>query len=328
MMGIFLASSIMIKQTVSLVTIPIILIVLLDGLTRKIGIKKIISALIYLSLGVLFVALPIIYYFYLNGALYDFFYYNIIFNLTIYGKTATAYALSNGIRVGWPLVLVLFPLGYVIWQKRNDLQYILKAVFLFLFIIFLLPALLPSFLSVRLLPLFGGSVLAWGIIAEEVLNKKNVGNKLTFFILLLSLLIFILGELKFLSYYYTSLFPNNFPNNSLLYDYGQDEKDVAEWLKKNTEEGTRIMNSGHHIIYFLSGRLPQNKYAYITPWPITPYEKSTGEILVNPPQVVVRNLATERDFPDLKYWGFFTYLEENYEIRQTFNDYVIYVKKK
>lgn len=327
MAGVFLASSVMVKQNAVFAAIPIVLVVLLDGLKRKAEIKKIIGSFVSLLLGGLLIVLPIIYYFYLNGALYDFFYYNIIFNLTIYNENTTAYALSDGIRTAWPLVLVLVPLGYVIWRKRKDVQFFLKAVLLFLFIALLLSALLPSFLPIRLLPLFGGSVLAWCIVAEQVFDKRNMGNKVGYSLLLVSFLIFVLGELKFLSSYYTYHFPRSFPDNSLLYDYGQDEKDVVKWLKENTEEGTRIMNMAHHPIFYLSGRLPENKYVYLLPWLVMPYEESTREILDSPPRLIIRDLATERDWPDLKNWKFLVYLEENYEIRQTFNDHVIYVKK-
>lgn len=327
MVGVFLASSVMVKQNAVFASIPLVLVVLLDGLRRKTGIKKIIGSFVSLSLGILVVVLPIIYYFYANNALYDFFYYNVIFNLTIYKEHATAYALTGGIQRAWPLVLAFFPLGYIIWQKRENTQFFLKAVLLFLLIPLLLPALLPSFLPVRLLPLFGSSVLAWGVVAEESFVEKSLRNKFAHFLLPLSLAIFVLGELNFLGSYYTYNFPINFPNNSLLYDYGQDEKDVVEWLKENTEKGTKVMNMAHHPISFLSGRLPANKYIYLLPWLVMPYEESTREISDSPPRLVIRDLATERDWPDLENWGFLTYLEENYEIRQTFNDHVIYVKK-
>ena len=325
--GVFFASAVMVKQNAVFAAIPLVSIVFLEGLRRKIGIKKIIGSFISLSLGVLVVVLPILYYFYTNNALNDFYYYNVIFNLTIYDEHTVAYGLIGGIRAAWPLVLVLFPLGYIVWQKRKNTRFFLKALLLFLFIPLQLPALLPSFLSVRLLPLFGGSVLAWGIVAEEFFVKKSIRKKLAHILLLLSLSIFVLGELKFINYYYTKLFPQNFPNSSLLYDYGQDEKDVVKWLKKNTQEGTKIMNLAHHPILFLSKRLPANKYVYLLPWLVMPYEESTKEIIRSSPRLVVRDLATERDWPDLENWGFLTYLEENYEIRQTFNDHVIYVKK-
>lgn len=322
--GILIASAVMVKQTVLFATIPLMICPLFLFIRKNINLRDFIKSTFAFFLGNLIIYLPILLYFYSKDAINDFFYYNVIFNLTIYKESTYAYAFKEGVRVAWPLLLLLIPLTLLLLEKGRQKNFFNKVLLVILFIVSLVPALFPSFLSVRLLPLFGVAVLGWAL---AITLGSRVENKFLATLVFFSFLIFLLGESKFLKSYYFYHFPKNFPDSSLSYDFGENEIEVASWLKENTKEEEKIMNMGNHFIYFLSGRLPANKYVYLLPWLVMPYEKSTNDILRDPPKTVIRDLKAEKDWGNLANWQFLKFLDDNYMVRMVSGDLRIYVKE-
>lgn len=322
--GILIASGVMVKQTVVFATIPPMIGPLLLFIRKNINLRDFIKSIFAFSLGNLIIFLPILLYFYSKDAIGDFFYYNVIFNLTIYRESTTAYALNEGLRVAWPLLLLLIPLTLFLLQSGRKKRLFSQVLLLLLFIVSLAPALFPSFLSVRLLPLFGMAALGWAL---AVTFRSSLKNRFLVTLVSLSFLIFLSGESKFLKSYYFNHFSRNFGDSSLSYDFGESEIEVARWLRENTGSGEKIMNMGNHFIYFLAGRLPANKYVYLLPWLVMPYEDSTNDILRDPPKIVIRDLKAEKDWPDLANWPFLKFLDANYNVRMVSGDLKIYVKQ-
>ncbi|MEX2007722.1 MAG: hypothetical protein WD992_03035, partial [Candidatus Levyibacteriota bacterium] len=126
--------------------------------------------------------------------------------------------------------------------------------------------------------------------------------------------------------FYVDYLPNYIFNRDFIIDYGEDELNVVAWLRENTKEKSPIMNLGHHYITTLAERLPANKYVYLFPWLVSPFEKSTNEILDNPPSVVIVDWKTFDDFPVLNNWQFIVYVKNNYKTVARYGTYEILTK--
>ncbi|MDO8658551.1 MAG: glycosyltransferase [Candidatus Levybacteria bacterium] len=321
--GLFAGFAVMTKQT----SVGIMFAV---GLTllfiKENNFKKNIFGIFIFGLGSLFAILPILYYFYSKEALSDFFYYNVIFNLTIYREKTTAYALAEGVRVSLPLLFSLFPLSIFLYKKQLKNKILSsKILLLFLSIVFLTPVLLPSFLGGRLLPLFPLAIISWGFILNWILRYKENKLRLLYIFILIVSSGFIFSEVPYVKNQIIA-FPREFSQKTLLFDYTENDLKVAQWLRENTDKDQKIYNMGNSYINFLSQRLPQNRYVFMLPWLVMPFDKSTKDIISNPPEIVINDVYNDID-PMLKSWGFLKYLKENYIKKEQYGNIVIYIKK-
>src|SRR3989344_3535080 len=106
--GIFLGCAIMVKQVVTLL-VPIMIIYLL---IKKIISKEKISYIMigWFSFGVSLVIGTISLYFFSKSALYDFFYWNVLFNLKTYSKEAPVASISEGLKIAFIFTAFIYPL--------------------------------------------------------------------------------------------------------------------------------------------------------------------------------------------------------------------------
>lgn len=311
--GIFLGLSFMGKQPAILVFFPFTLILFL--MSKKLNFKKTIA---YMSLGGLTAVVPFIFYFYINNALYDLYFWNITFNLTIYPSLTRAYGIKEGIFSTIFLLLSIIPALFLIFKKNLERSVKFILVALILSTIFLLPSFLPSFWTYKALIFYPYPLILWAIIFGE---KKNG-------VILLSIIIGILFFIPVFKSFYIDYFPQNIFREEYILDYGEDELNVVNWLWKNTQSDERIMNIGNHYILTLAQRLPKNKYVYIFPWLVYPYEKSTNEILYNKPRVVILDSRIYEDWPLVeKEWRWIGIIRSIYKKEIDFGTYGIYVHK-
>lgn len=312
--GIFVSLGIMSKQSVGLIIIVYLIIYCWQIMKNRELIKKTLKGLLYFALGGLIGAAPILFYYFINQSLGDFLYWNIIFNFTIYPKQSVPYALKDGmIAAGW-LLFSIIPSIYLLSTKRVDNKFRFPLILLTLCAIFLSSSLLPSFLSYKALPFYPYPLIIWAIILVN-LNKKTIK---------IFTLIGILLLLPSLKSFYIDYLPTDVFNNGFILDYGDSELKVVNWLEKNTIYKEKIMNLGHHYITTLAKRLPQNRYVYLFPWLVSPFDESTKEILRNPPHTVIIDWRSFNDFPVLYKWQFVKYVKSKYKLVAKYDTYEIF----
>lgn len=311
--GAFLGLSFMGKQPSILLLFPLMVLLFVSN-NRALFFKK---TLVYLAFGILISILPFIVYFLYNNALYDFYYWSIIFNLTIYPALSKSHVVIGGIIPILWLLLSIFPAVVIIRKKtQGNFKFIVAS--LIIATIFLFPSLLPSFLTYKALIFYPYPLILWAIVLSE---KKNSA-------VFLSLIVGIMLFIPVLKDFYVDYFPQNIFNRQYILDYGQDELRVVEWLKKNTRGDEKIINIGNHYMLTLAQRLPANKYVYIFPWLVYPYEKSTKEMLNNLSRVVVLDSRIYEDWPLVdREWKIIPAIRSIYEKETNFGTYDIYVRK-
>lgn len=317
--GLSAGLGIMGKQvTVGLIPV-VIIITVIHTIKNKEQLSIILKKNCIYCCGIFLSVLPFVGYFFINNALYDFIYWNIIFNLTEYPKQSAPYGLKEGISTGGWLFFSIIP-GTILLFKKNLKLYFHSGLLIFILTaIFISPSLLPSFLTYKILPFFAYLVLLWAITFQYIKEK----------IILVLMIIGIILFLPLAKSFYVDYLPSDisFKSNYIL-DYGENELNVVKWIASNTSEKERIVNLGHHYITTLSKRLPANKYVYLFPWLVSPYEVSTREILKKPPRVVILDNKTISDFPELREWPFLNYLRNNYKPTAKFGTYEIFIPKK
>ncbi|MBI2031235.1 MAG: glycosyltransferase family 39 protein [Candidatus Levybacteria bacterium] len=330
--GASIGAAIMTKQVVAVLA-PVIFIYLF---VKKIREERwaLNIEIWWFSLGLSSVIGIISLYFFLQNAFIDFFYWNILFNLTTYAKDAPVASASEGLKVAFIFTSFVFPLLFI-YKKKYLSSFEREAVIvLVLFAFGLLFGLLPSFYINRLRGLFVISSVGYGFLFAKLISMsskfsdKNFGlfSKTSFIILI----VFTLVSIPYVQnlFEYIQSFPGK-PYN--IVDYNKDDLKAVVWLKKNTVKDEKIMNLGNHYILFLSQRLPANKYLWPIPWLLKPYDKSAREIEMDPPKFVIDSKLNHVDYPQvpsLNDWPFYEFLDENYMMAAKFGDVRIYKIKK
>lgn len=311
--GVFLGLSFMGKQPSLLVLFPLVILLFIFRKSKAFSFRKV---LIYSGFGLFISMVPFILYFLYNNSLYEFYYWNIVFNLTIYPALSKAYVVTEGITSTFWLLLSIIPAFIILRGKiEADLKFI--ATSLILATIFLFPSLLPSFLTYKALIFYPYPLILWAIILS---SKKNS-------IIMLSIVVSIVSFMPVFKSFYVDYLPQNLFSREYILDYGENELAVVEWLKKNTSEKEEIMNLGNHYITTLANRLPKNRYVYIFPWLIYPYEESTKEILSDPPRIVIMDDRMLEDWFFLeKEWRFIRAVRTTYVKKIDVGTYKIYAK--
>lgn len=322
--GFFIGLSILTKQGTAIV-VPVVLAYLVFR-------KHVFYSLISYVGGLILVLLPVALYFFINHSFNDFFYWNIIFNFTIYSKEAPVAPIFEPAKVTLTFLLYALPLAFLL--NKKGISNFERESFIVLSIVSfaLIFTLLPSFYINRLRAIFCLTALGYGLILAKffvIIKRKNFKISPFFSSTFLVLTLFLLvGQDYFLSsfdYYFKRL--SNKPYNMI--DYNTDDIKAVMWIKKNTKEDERIMNLGNHYILFLSNRLPANKYLWPIPWLLKPYDASTREIMDNPPRIVIDGKLNHVDYPQipsLNAWPFYNYLYKNYKLVAEFGDVLIYQK--
>ncbi len=316
--GLCIACALMGKQIIAGIIITLIIANAYSINNRKVGRQKLTRALFFFILGFAIGILPILIYYSLHHALADFFYWNIIFNLTIYRQQSTPYALKDGLlSSGW-LLFSLVPAVFLWFRGKLNFIQRLGILTLICNTIFLFPSFLPSFLVYKSLPFFAYPLILWAIIAQYYRKK----------VFLVALVIGLIGLLPILKTFYIDYAPQDITNPHYIYDYGENEMAVTAWITKNTSKNEKIMNLGNHYITTLSKRLPANRYVYLFPWLVSPFDASTREIVSHPPKIVIIDWQTFKDFPTLNSWPFVKFVKQNYTTAAKYGTYEIFIFKK
>lgn len=324
--GVFIGLAIMTKQTSSLSLIAFLVMICFLFYKKFFSFPKLKRAIFFYVAGVGVVFLPILLWVYYLGALKEFFYYNFIFNITVYRKVVP-YNLQEGMSILLPLSLFIVPIFILIYKKTiRDIKDRYKIYTLLVLLFFLLPGLLPTYTVPRILVLFSFMIINWALIISFLFNyKKQVISKNIRLILLVFLLVFMFGEYNRVKNF-VAVIPSELSQKTLLVSYTKNDIRVGEWIKENTLPNERIYNMGNFYISFLSQRLPQNKYIFMTPWIVTPYDESTAVLVSNPPKIIISDVNNEKD-PALKGWKFLDYMHEKYYIKKQFGSIRIYYRK-
>lgn len=171
--GMFVALGVMSKQT-AIGIIPAIGIILLwDTLTlKKNKIKALLKTTVYGLVGVGIVTVPIIIYFATRGALADFWYWNVTYNLFVYpaayAKQAPTPNIIGGLANGMWIILA-FVSGVLLMIHKHVSLDVKKQTLLFLIaLITLLPALLPSFHVYKLITIYPYALILLSIYFSHV----------------------------------------------------------------------------------------------------------------------------------------------------------------
>lgn len=315
--GVFAALAIMSKQSVGLIIVVYLLVAGLQFFENRKLKASLIKGSLYFMVGGLLGTLPFFAYYLVTNSLGNFLYWNIIFNFTIYPKQSTPYAFKEGMAAAGWLFVSLTPALYIIFkEKTRTLK--LPLVLLTLSTIFLSTSLLPSFLGYKILPFYPYPLILWAIVLTRF-NKSLI----KVFVVLGAILL-----LPILKSFYIDYLPTDAFNKGFIVDYGEDELKVVSWLEENTIYKEPIMNLGNHYVTTLAKRLPQNKYVYLFPWLVSPFDESTREILNDPPHIVIIDWRTFSDFPVLNKWPFISYVKNNYKSVVRYGTYEIFSNKK
>ncbi len=310
LLGCIAGLSFITKQNSVLVIAVVYGFLLYKGIITKEKIKTVTIWLVAFSSGLLVPILLLIGYFYVQSGLSDFLYYTVYFLVTKY--TSAPVTKGDG---GWILIsymLALIPLVYILKKMKKDKEIV---IFLIFQTLCLFSSLLPSFLSYRAFTAFPLMSLVFGYIWIE--KSKN---KAIFIFILIG---FIALNVRYISPYLASIQDTGFRPGQYLTSYGESEREIGEWIRANTKSDEKIINYGSEMIYLFADRLPKNKYVEPFPYLLQPFEKSTKVFTDNPPRVVIYDKSLPNDHMGLSDWPFLRYLQENYNIVNTYSDNLV-----
>ncbi|MBI5449572.1 hypothetical protein HY948_04655 [Candidatus Gottesmanbacteria bacterium] len=261
-------------------------------------------------------------YFFFRGALYDFLYYSLY---TVVGpyRNFTLLDHGDGLYIEFAYGILLLPCVFL-WKQLGMQRK--TAILLTLFVVALIPSLLPSYLSYRTFTSFALVSVAAGYLIRGLLHKKNTAW------VRLSIVCGFIGYMTLVSRYMSAyngfVRDNGFHREQYLTDWGDFEKRMAVWINENTHKQDRIISYGSEMIYLLSDRLPANKYTNFTPFILEPFVETTKVFTSNPPAAIVFDWA-HPDLPrGLSTWPFLAYMRENYREVMRMDALVLYSKNK
>ena len=306
--GASIGAAFMGKQ-IAVGTIPAIGAVMLYDIWREHN-ATVIGTIIYPSLiivtGIFLSTLPFAGYFIFHGAFDDFWYWNVVYNITVYPKAYAAYmpqtAWMEGVtNIIWILVPVIT--GIFLFFNRAVSKEI-KTVLLFLLVstISSLPAVLRGFHVYKFLTVYPYPLLILAISLTTIRGIKRV------------LIIGLTGFAAIipLKSFYVDFFMPYFPQTDIIREYGEDEEQTIAWLSAYLPPKEKIMNMGHHYITTTSQLLPHNKYITPFPWLLLPFDTSSREIMTDPPNIVIIDNRQLEQFPVLYEWLFIKNVTETY----------------
>lgn len=265
--------------------------------------------------------LLLLFFFLYNRMLNDYLYQQ-YFVFFVYSKWAQPWGLSDGIRMSTVYLSIIIPF-FVIQSKKIVKKGELILILSFTMALFVM--LLPSYWSYRLvaaLPLF--SIIGALYIIKLSDFLKHGDSLFKAGVICIGIISFYFSFLYFFNGYIQTVRDNGLRFGQALLDYGQDEENVARWLKTNTSKNDRVFNMANNIIMVKSARLPHNKYIDGMPLDYMPYNSTYKDIIANPPKIIIYPSSILSDFPELKEWKFLNYFKKRYQLKKQFGDLGIY----
>ncbi|MFH1586985.1 MAG: glycosyltransferase family 39 protein, partial [Candidatus Diapherotrites archaeon] len=302
--GIALGLGILFRQSVILLIPFLILFIFMFNQEKK-SLKKLWNELGIFIGGIAVFPILAAIFFALRGALNEFLYGVLFYNLTkgfIYNKMETgqgALGVINELHefavlgLVFAAVIFLFWKNYLLMKKRS--KYFLKWNLLLLSVVALVSNLFPIYDELHLLPalpifaiLFG----FWGVKVFEYLKLKK--KELINYAVILVFVLFVLG---------ISVFSINYYSSRLLVDGFGEINAVGNYIQSNTAENETIFSFPFHpYTYFVSKRPLATHYLYIAPWTAREEVKSgmLSSLQQSRPAYVVyyRNFSLEGQTPE------------------------------
>lgn len=308
--GIITGLAIITKQNSSLILFAVIATLLFDWHENKRSFGKTLKHIVLYGVFSSVPVLLLIFYFFINDGLDDFFYYAVGFVLGQYRGAPINQ--GNGLQLVLAFAALLVP--FIFLKKHLKIPNTIPVLLTSLFIA-LLPALLPSFLSYRAFPAFVMSAIVAGYLIYMFLNNSTGKTKT---IIALSFVLFGVCIWTFLQSYVVG--NTEVKNGQYLKDHGETQYKIASWIQKNTKEDDKIISYGSEIIYLLANRLPQNKYVDPFPYLLQPYDKTSQVFVQNPPSVFVFDETLPKDHKGLSDWPFLSYVKSHYKKEAQFGE--------
>ncbi len=288
MSGILVGLGIIFKQTL----IPLCLLIILYMIWKKDirpGVDKFI-------LGISIPLVCMIVYFISLGVIKDFWYWTLIFNLTIYTATGNNFSLSFGFLTR---ILFVYSSSILIWL--NEKRFLRDLVFIFL-VGSLAGALdRPAFLHFQ--PSLPFAILATTIGFYNLKLNNILKLALVFYFLVIS--------------WWTSIFYKGHISSRVFF-FDENTKKIASKITSLTKKGDKIFIYGApYNLYSMTETIPAGDiFVFQFPWFLQASEDRIYEGLISDkPKIVIYDPSFESDGEKLKDYSqkIFSYVETNYK---------------
>lgn len=296
------------KQNSAVNVLAILLTLCVDNYLRKRTLAEWTKTVLIFSGGVILPIAVVLFFYLINNGLDDYFYYTIVFLFGPYSKLQPYLTRGDGLLIAASYVAVIFP--FILFYKKIKIKPQLFVLLVSL-TFFSMLSLLPSYLSYRALPTLPLVAIIVGFTFSLVKLSKLLTK--TTLVVFFSLILFLAFCGKFLNEYTIFIEQNGFSQKQYIYDYGENEKKVIQWLKSNTKVNEKITVFANEIIYVNAGRLPKHKYIEPFPYIMYPYEKTSKVFIEDPPGIVVYDELLDEDKMSIKNWPFIQYMKSRYE---------------
>lgn len=326
--GLISGVALITKQNSGALGIGTVGIIIFDCIIQKKTIFTSIKKCFYFTVGFALPVLALILYYSYNKGLNDLVYYTVSIVLDKYNKKPLPDGFSRGdtMWIETAYLVLLIPFLFLWRYTKLSIQ---KVMLFPIFMVALLPSVLPSFLSYRA---FTSFPIVSILVGYNIYLFKNgqikTHRNFKKFLILFSFIVFIACTLRFVNPYISSIQSDGFHFKSFIKDYGEPEYKVAQWIKNNTKKGEKIMSFSSSIVYLLSDRFPTNKYIDPFPYLLYPYEQTTKVFMDNRPRIMIFDKSLTKDFPDLINWPYYKYLIKEYTLKASFENLNIYELQK
>lgn len=244
--------------------------------------KNFLKNILFLIYGLL---IPIIFisgYFYLNGALWHFFEYNITYYLLYAGYQKS---LLTDLPPGELFIYYLPTIFYLILFLLNltgKLKFNLQNYFILTLSLTTIPFILFSLYHLHHL---NYSLPIQALLFGSALNLLT--RKMDNWIPLLTITLFIFLFLSYITiirwHFERIVLPPDFTIKNDIYPNSTDPmNDAINWILKNTSPNSKIMVVGDAMFYMRSNRLPASRPSKGIPYAWNPFERVKTEITNNP----------------------------------------------
>lgn len=326
--GLLAAISFITKQNSVGIIFATFITIFIDQYLRKIKLKKMLINFSVFIAGVLIPVIGLLTYLVINRSLLVFLNASIGIVLGEYRRVPLppGFSLGDGMWIEYGYFVLLIPV--IVFRKYTKLT-LQQIIFFTLILIGLIPSLFPSLLSYRAFTSFPVVSIIAGYSMLIFLNNapKDKNKILRRSLILLSFVVFILVNLRYINPYIASFSGEGIKFNNFIKDYGENEINVVKWLKNNTGPHEKITSYTSDIVYFLSNRFPHNKF--IDPVPVMLlYSDSSDIFFANPPRIFILDDTTVKDFPDLAKWKFYNFVQKEYTPVEHYGTLTVYEYKK
>ena len=275
--GVSIGISILFKQSAIFTLFPILIFFILQSYIKEISLKRNLKKISIIIPGVLFPILFVISYFWLHGALNEFFYDVITFNKIYSGMFLNIpLMIKSHINIfkhlGIILILAIISSVYICWKSINENNKNINIQIVI--VIWLVLSFIPTF--IRALPYYYVQVIppvslfaSVGII-ETIKgltspNNKNIRFLKVFVVVCLMLFLLITA------YYNVRSLPADEKIIRYMNTTYEEQVQIGEYIEANTVLNEYIYAfDTNPEVYVLSNRSPPTKYIYLLPWNSNP----------------------------------------------------------